>query len=107
MSSQDFEGKTPKKLLLMKNSRYAHFHVFACPVYIHVPDEKRTKLEPSSIKGVFVGYKLTTKLPRPTNLCSNTTKDSGEQRCEVCEGWIVLQVLGTFYRDLKRESCCC
>jgi hypothetical protein len=26
------------------------------PVYIHVPKEKRTKLEPSGKKGTFVGY---------------------------------------------------
>lgn len=37
------------------------FYVFACPIYIHVPDEKRTKLEPSSFKGIFVGYNKTSK----------------------------------------------
>jgi hypothetical protein len=34
----------------------SHFLIFGCPVYIHVPIEKRTKLEPSKEKGLFVGY---------------------------------------------------
>jgi hypothetical protein len=33
-----------------------HFRIFGCPVYIHVPKEKRTKLDPSGRKGTFVGY---------------------------------------------------
>ena len=30
--------------------------IFGCPVYIHVPKDKRKKLEPSGKKGIFVGY---------------------------------------------------
>jgi hypothetical protein len=33
-----------------------HFRIFGCPVYFHVPKEKRTKLDPSCRKGTFVGY---------------------------------------------------
>jgi hypothetical protein len=33
-----------------------HFRIFGCPVCIHVPKEKRTKLYPSTRKGTFVGY---------------------------------------------------
>ena len=33
-----------------------HFRIFGCSLYIHVPRERRTKLEPSGKKGVFVGY---------------------------------------------------
>ena len=29
---------------------------FGCPVYIHILKEKRTKLDPSGKKGIFVGY---------------------------------------------------
>ena len=32
-----------------------HLQIFGCPVYIHVPKEKRTKLEPSGKKVTFVG----------------------------------------------------
>jgi hypothetical protein len=33
-----------------------HFRIFGCLVYLHVPKEKRSKLEPSGRKGTFVGY---------------------------------------------------
>jgi hypothetical protein len=33
-------------------------------VYIHVPKEKRTKLEPSRRKGIFIGYSETSKAYR-------------------------------------------
>jgi hypothetical protein len=33
-----------------------NLRIFGCHVYIHVPKEKRTNMEPSGKKGVFVGY---------------------------------------------------
>ena len=33
-----------------------HLRLFGCPVYVHIPKEKRTKLDPSGKKGIFVGY---------------------------------------------------
>ena len=30
--------------------------IFGTPVYVHVPKEKRAKLEPFGKKGLFVGY---------------------------------------------------
>ena len=33
-----------------------HLKIFGCPVYVHIPKEKRTKLDPSRKKGIFVGY---------------------------------------------------
>jgi hypothetical protein len=41
-----------------------HLRIFGCPVYIHVPKEKRSKLEPSSKKGIFVGYRETSNAYR-------------------------------------------
>jgi hypothetical protein len=35
--------------------------IFGCPVYIHVPKDKRKKLEPSGKKGIFVGYSESSK----------------------------------------------
>jgi hypothetical protein len=43
------------------NPEVGHFRIFGCPVYIHVPKEKRSKLEPSSRKGTFVGYSESSK----------------------------------------------
>jgi hypothetical protein len=39
----------------------SHFCIFGCLVYIHVLVIKRTKLEPSIWKGLFVGYNETSK----------------------------------------------
>lgn len=35
--------------------------IFSCPVYIHVPKDKRKKLEPLGKKGIFVGYSESSK----------------------------------------------
>jgi hypothetical protein len=41
-----------------------HFRIFGCPVYFHVPKEKRSKLDPSGRKGTFVGYNESSKAYR-------------------------------------------
>ena len=41
-----------------------HFRIFGCPVYFHIPKEKRTKLDPSGRKGTFVGYSESSKAYR-------------------------------------------
>jgi hypothetical protein len=41
-----------------------HFRIFGCPIYIHVPKEKRIKLDPSGRKGTFVGYNESSKAYR-------------------------------------------
>ena len=39
-----------------KKPDVSHLKIFGCPVYVHIPKEKRTKLDPSGKKGIFVGY---------------------------------------------------
>jgi hypothetical protein len=41
-----------------------NLRIFGCLVYIHVPKEKRTKMEPSGKKGVVVGYSENSKAYR-------------------------------------------
>jgi hypothetical protein len=48
--------KTPKEMFTRKKPEVSHLKIFGCPVFIHVPKEKRNKLEPSGNKGIFVGY---------------------------------------------------
>ena len=59
-------NKIPQRILGDKNHEQAvtglkpkvsHLRIFSCLVYIHVPKEKWTKLEPSGKKGTFVGYR--------------------------------------------------
>ena len=47
-----FSGKKPE---------VDHFRIFGSLTYSHVPSEKRTKLEPTAEKGIFVGYDETAK----------------------------------------------
>jgi hypothetical protein len=42
-----FTGKKPE---------VSHLKIFGCPVFIHIPKEKRNKVDPSGKKGIFVGY---------------------------------------------------
>jgi hypothetical protein len=39
-----------------KKTDVSHLKIFGYPVFIHIPKEKRNKLEPSRKKGIFVGY---------------------------------------------------
>jgi hypothetical protein len=58
------EDKTPEEAFTGVKPEIGHLRIFGCPVYIHVPKEKRTKLEPSGRKGMFVGYNETSKAYR-------------------------------------------
>jgi hypothetical protein len=35
----------------------AHLQVFGCDAFVHVPEEKRSKLDKKAIKCIFIGYK--------------------------------------------------
>ena len=48
--------KTPKEVFTGKKPAVDHMTIFGTLVYLHVPKEKRAKLEPSGEKGIFVGY---------------------------------------------------
>jgi hypothetical protein len=41
-----------------------HFGIFGCPVYFHIPKEKRSKPDPFGRKGTFVGYNESSKAYR-------------------------------------------
>jgi hypothetical protein len=48
--------KTLEEMFTGKKPEVSHLKIFGCPVFIHIPKEKRNKLEPSGKKGIFVGY---------------------------------------------------
>ena len=52
---------TSREVFTGVKSGVGHLRIFGCLVYIHVPKEKRTKLEPSGKKGTFVGYNESSK----------------------------------------------
>jgi hypothetical protein len=52
---------TPEEAFLGKKPNVEHLRIFGFPVYIHIPKDKRKKLEPSGKKGIFVGYSESSK----------------------------------------------
>lgn len=56
--------KTPWELFYGKKPDVAHMRTFGSVAYARVPDKLRKKLDPKSLKGVFVGYEPTSKAYR-------------------------------------------
>ena len=56
--------KTPEETFTSVKPKVSHFRIFGCPIYIHVSIEKRTKLDCSNRKGLFVGYGETSKVDK-------------------------------------------
>jgi hypothetical protein len=51
---QILKNITPEEAFTKVKPDIGHFRIFGCPVYLHVPKEKRSKLESSGRKGIFV-----------------------------------------------------
>jgi hypothetical protein len=49
-------GMTPKEKFTCKKPDVSHLRVFGCIAYVHVPEEKRSKLGPKAEKCIFIGY---------------------------------------------------
>jgi hypothetical protein len=48
--------KTPKEMFTKNKPEVSHLKIFGCLVFLHIPKEKITNLDPSGNKGIFVGY---------------------------------------------------
>eukprot|EP00253_Pinus_taeda_P028970 PITA_28970 len=53
--SSALEDKTPQEVWTSKKPSISHLGVFRCDAYVHVPKEKRTKLDSKSEKYIFIG----------------------------------------------------
>ena len=49
--------KTPQEVWTSKKPSIKHLKVFGFDAYVHVPKEKRSKLDNKSEKCIFIGYK--------------------------------------------------
>lgn len=49
-------SKTPYELWIGKKPRFDHLQPFGATVFVHIPKERRRKLDPKAYKGIFVGY---------------------------------------------------
>ncbi len=52
---------TPKEKFTSKKPDVSHLKVFGCIAYVHVPNEKKSKLDPKVEKCIFIGYFLEQK----------------------------------------------
>lgn len=50
------QNKTPIEAWSEKKPSTKHFRIFVCVRYVHIPAEKRHKLEEKNEKGLFMGY---------------------------------------------------
>ena len=55
--SSVLEDKTPHEVWTGKKPSLSHLRVFGCDAYVHVPKEKRIKLDNKSERCIFIGYK--------------------------------------------------
>ena len=58
------ENKTVEEAFTSQKPEEGHLRIFGCPEYIHVPKEKRMKMDPSRKNGTFVCYRETLKVYR-------------------------------------------
>ena len=49
--------KTPHEVRTGNKPSLSHLRVFGCDAYVHVPKEKRIKLDNESERCIFIGYK--------------------------------------------------
>ncbi len=57
----EVHGMTFEKKFTGKKPYVSHFRVFGYIAYVHVLDEKRSKLDPKADKCIFIGYSLEQK----------------------------------------------
>jgi hypothetical protein len=49
-------NKTPYEHWYKRKPDISHLRVFGCRVFLHIPDDKRRKLDPKATEGMMMGY---------------------------------------------------
>ena len=60
-TTSGLHGVTPHEKLYGKKLDISHVRIFGSIAFIHIPDDKRQKLDPKSEKCILVGYSLEQK----------------------------------------------
>ena len=74
-TSTSTDGKTPYHLWYGKIPSVSNFRTFGCPAYV-INETGRKKLDPKTVKGIFVGYEKTSLSYRVYFPETNTLKAS-------------------------------
>jgi hypothetical protein len=56
LSHSALEFKTLEEMFSRKEPEVSHLKIFGCPVFVHIPKEKKTKLDPSGKTGILFEY---------------------------------------------------
>ena len=56
MPSRAHEGKSPVEIRGEIKPSIGHLRVFGCPAHVLVPAETRRKIDPKSVRCLFIGY---------------------------------------------------
>jgi len=88
-------GMTLEEKFTGKKPDVSHLKVFGCIAYIHVPDEKRSKLDPKAKKCIFIGYSSEQKGYRCFNLST--------QKLQVSKD-VVFDEMVSWYSPLKKTE---
>jgi hypothetical protein len=56
-SSSVLVNSTPHEVLFGKKPSISHLKVFGCDAFVHVPNDRRGKLDKKEFTCIFIGYK--------------------------------------------------
>jgi hypothetical protein len=73
-------GMTPEGKFTCNKPNVSHLRMFSCIAYVHVPNEKRSKLDPKAEKCIFIRYSLEQKRYR----CFNPSTRKLQVNKEMC-----------------------
>jgi hypothetical protein len=62
--TESWGARLLRRCIPARSLEVGHIRIFGCLTYSHVPEEKRTKLEPTTEKGILVGYSETSRAYR-------------------------------------------
>ena len=57
-SNTIMHGVTSEEKFIGRKLNLAHLKVFGCIAYVHIPDDKSSKLDLKAEKCIFIGYSL-------------------------------------------------
>lgn len=104
------EGKSPYEMWTNKNYDINQLKVFGCPVYVHIPKEKRRKWDTKGEKAILVGYGEYVKGYRvyfSERNCVDTKRDVvffNQDVCKENEPMIMLDLNGQFTQPETLET---
>jgi len=80
-------GVTPEQKFTGRRPDLSHLKVFGCVAYMHVPAEKRSKLDPKAEKCIFIGYSQEQKGYRCYNPLTRILKVSRDVIFDEMSSW--------------------